>query len=88
MEREAYRRWIREEKHAYRCRCEGKEQCPSIHQEYLESIVLEHVPPSVDLNDLGVFPREHGGLLIRGQHLGDVGITKRLITDKVTTQVS
>ena len=59
--------WVREKKkHAYCCRYEGKEQCPSVHQEYLESIVLEHVPPSVDLDDLGVLPGEHGGLLVRG----------------------
>ena len=69
----------------YHCRGESKEQCSSIDQEYLEGIVLEHVSPFVYLNDLCVLPGEHGCLLVRRQHLSDVGITQGLVSNKVAT---
>ena len=49
---------------------EGQQHGLSVDEEDLQSVVLEHVPPLVDLHDLHVLPVVHGGLLVPREDLG------------------
>lgn len=68
-------------------RLKGQQKRLSTDEEDLEGIVLEHVPPAVDLHHLTVLPVQHGHLLIPGEDLRDVGVTQRLITNKIAPHV-
>ena len=68
-------------------RHKGQQKSLSTDEKDLKSVVLEHVPPPVDLHHLAVLPGQHGHLLVPGEHLGDVGVTQGLVANKVAPHV-